>query len=163
MKHSAFTLNAEARLENSPFFRKHIRRGELVELLIKALLYVEVESHWNQSALSVGCKAGFSLLEPHVCSLTPSIPNTSASDTNQKPDGDAGSKRKSTSPTENGRNGKRARVEPEATQTEERMMHSIHATHILNCGYYSSDHQGNTRCYERSGGQINIPSALFKE
>ncbi|KAJ7242580.1 WD40-repeat-containing domain protein [Mycena haematopus] len=70
-KHTAFTLCMEGRLENSPNFSKHIPRGELVELLSKSLLYREVESHWKADHMALNCKAGFSLLEPHVCSLDP--------------------------------------------------------------------------------------------
>ncbi|KAJ7492077.1 WD40 repeat-like protein [Mycena latifolia] len=70
-KHTAFSLCMEGRLENSPNFSKHIPRGELVDLLSKALLYREVESHWKADHLAVNCKAGFSLLDPHICSLEP--------------------------------------------------------------------------------------------
>jgi transducin (beta)-like 1 len=58
----------EGRLESTPHFAKHIPRGELVELLTKALLYVEVESHWKGDKLDSNCKTTFSLLEPHICS-----------------------------------------------------------------------------------------------
>jgi transducin (beta)-like 1 len=62
----------EGHLERSPYLSKHIPRGELVELLSKSLLYLEVESHWKgDAALTSNCKSGFSLLEPHVCSLEP--------------------------------------------------------------------------------------------
>ena len=67
--HSAFALRNEGRLQSSPYFSKHIPRGELIEMLSKALLYLEVESHWRNDKLTTRCKAGFSLLEPHVCSL----------------------------------------------------------------------------------------------
>ncbi|KAF7347355.1 F-box-like/WD repeat-containing protein TBL1Y [Mycena venus] len=70
-KHTAFSFCMEGRLENSPNFSKHIPRGELVDLLGKSLLYREVESHWKADHLALNCKAGFSLLEPHVCSLEP--------------------------------------------------------------------------------------------
>ncbi|KAJ7110376.1 WD40 repeat-like protein [Mycena crocata] len=70
-KHTAFSLSMEAHLENSPNFSKHIPRGELVDLLCKSLLYREVEAHWRGDHLALNCKAGFSLLEPHVCSLEP--------------------------------------------------------------------------------------------
>lgn len=56
-------------MENSQYFQKHIPRGELIELLSKALLYLEVEAHWRNNALTTNCKSGFSLLEPHICSL----------------------------------------------------------------------------------------------
>lgn len=67
--HSAFTLCNESQLDRSPHFSKHIPRGELVELLGKSLLYLEVESHWKKDHLATNCKAGFSLLDHHVCSL----------------------------------------------------------------------------------------------
>jgi hypothetical protein len=69
--HSAFTLCNEAQLKECPHFTKHIPRGELIELLGKALLYIEVESHWKADGLTANCQSGFSLLEPHVCSLDP--------------------------------------------------------------------------------------------
>ena len=69
--HSAFALRNEGRLQNSSNFSKHIPRGELIELLSKALLYLEVESHWRGDELATTCKSGFSLLEPHVCSMEP--------------------------------------------------------------------------------------------
>lgn len=69
--HSAFAIRVEGQLERSPHALKHIPRGELVELLSKALLYLEVESHWKGDSLTANCKSRFSLLEPHVCSLEP--------------------------------------------------------------------------------------------
>ncbi|KAJ7361138.1 WD40 repeat-like protein [Mycena albidolilacea] len=75
-KHSAFSLCMESRLENSPNFSKHIPRGELIDLLSKSLLYREVESHWKADHLALNCKAGFSLLEAHVCSLDPPKPKS---------------------------------------------------------------------------------------
>ncbi|KAJ6510655.1 WD40 repeat-like protein [Mycena sanguinolenta] len=70
-KHTAFSLAMEGRLENSPHFAKHIPRGELVDLLSKSLLYQEVECHWKADHLALNCKAEFTLLQPHVCSLEP--------------------------------------------------------------------------------------------
>ncbi|KAJ7057089.1 WD40 repeat-like protein [Mycena amicta] len=70
-KHAAFNLCSEARLEESPNFSKYIPRGELIDLLSKSLLYREVESHWKADNLALNCKVGFSLLEPHICSLEP--------------------------------------------------------------------------------------------
>jgi transducin (beta)-like 1 len=67
--HSAFALRNEARLQHSAYFSKHIPRGELIELLTKALLYIEVESHWRGDELATNCKNGFSLLDPHACSI----------------------------------------------------------------------------------------------
>ncbi|KAJ7837379.1 WD40 repeat-like protein, partial [Mycena olivaceomarginata] len=75
-KHTAFSLCMEGRLENSPNFSKHIPRGELIDLLSKSLLYREVESHWKADHLALNCKAGFSLLEAHVCSLDPPKPKS---------------------------------------------------------------------------------------
>ena len=69
--HSAFAICMESRLEESSHFTKHIPRGELIELLSKALLYIEVESHWRGDAMTTNCQTGFSLLETHVCSLDP--------------------------------------------------------------------------------------------
>jgi transducin (beta)-like 1 len=77
--HSAFALRNEGRLQNSPYFSKHIPRGELIELLSKALLYLEVESHWRNDELTTKCKTGFSLLESHVCSLDASAPKSAQS------------------------------------------------------------------------------------
>lgn len=71
MHHTAFALVKEAALEQSPDYRKHIPRGELIELLGKALMYTEVESHFRKDELSMNCKTGFSLLERHVCSSDP--------------------------------------------------------------------------------------------
>lgn len=68
LKHSAFTILNEGRIQNSPYLARHIPRGELIDLLGKALLYVEVESHWRRDAVTTNCNSGFSLLEPHVCS-----------------------------------------------------------------------------------------------
>jgi transducin (beta)-like 1 len=74
--HSAFTIRNEGRLDHSPNFGKHIPRGELVELLSKALLYMEVEAHWRGTSLTANCKTGFSLLDSHVCSLDPHLKPT---------------------------------------------------------------------------------------
>lgn len=114
----------EGRLEQSPHFSKHIPRGELVELLSKALLYVEVEAHWKGDALTTNCKTGFSLLEPHICSVEPKAKSTrpltqppvQEKDIEQttKTNGDAGVKRKADGPsTEDARVEKRARRTPE--------------------------------------------------
>lgn len=66
-------LRAEGHLEKAPCYGKHVPRGELVELLSKALLYSEVEAHWRGNALTKNCKSRFSLLDKHVCSLDPAI------------------------------------------------------------------------------------------
>ncbi|KAF7784218.1 hypothetical protein Agabi119p4_383 [Agaricus bisporus var. burnettii] len=70
--HSAFALFSEGSLKNSPWFSKHIPRGELIDLLSKALLYIEVESHWRGDSMTTNCKNRFSLLERHVCTDKPS-------------------------------------------------------------------------------------------
>lgn len=72
--HSAFVLRAESRLEHSPYYRKHIPRGELVELLSKALLFSEVEAHWRNDSMTLKCTNQFKLLEPHVCAYDPKFP-----------------------------------------------------------------------------------------
>ena len=72
--HSAFVLHAEGRLDKSSHFGRHVPRGELIELLSKALLYSEVEAHWRGNAMTTNCKTNFSLLERHVCSLDPTLP-----------------------------------------------------------------------------------------
>ncbi|TBU34793.1 WD40 repeat-like protein [Dichomitus squalens] len=72
--HSAFVLRAEGRLEHSPHYRKHVPRGELVELLSKALLFSEVEAHWKGNAMTMSCTNQFRLLEPHTCSFDPKFP-----------------------------------------------------------------------------------------
>ena len=71
--HSAFVLRAEGHLEKSACYGQHVPRGELVELLSKALLYSEVEAHWRGNALTKNCKASLSLLNKHVCSLDPTL------------------------------------------------------------------------------------------
>ena len=69
-------MRAEGRLEKSEHYGKHIPRGELVDLLSKALLYSEAEAHWKGNAMTNNCKAPFSILDHHVCSLDPSLPAT---------------------------------------------------------------------------------------
>ncbi|KAI0669777.1 WD40 repeat-like protein [Trametes maxima] len=69
--HSAFVLRAESHLDHSPHFRKHVPRGELVELLSKALLFSEVEAHWKGDSMTLSCRNSFNILEPHVCSAAP--------------------------------------------------------------------------------------------
>ncbi|KAJ6516812.1 WD40 repeat-like protein [Mycena vitilis] len=128
-KHAAFSLANEARLENSPSFSKHLPRGELVKLLSNSLLYREIESHWKEDPLTINCKAGFSLLEPHVCSLEPppDSPVTWPMGHSQRPLGQsnrincvADGKRKATSPL-GGADvpaEKRARREPDDMDTD---------------------------------------------
>ena len=48
--------------------------GELVELLAKAMLYVEVEKHWaGKDQMVINCIAPFSLLEEHICNVDPNL------------------------------------------------------------------------------------------
>ncbi|KAH9964195.1 WD40 repeat-like protein, partial [Russula dissimulans] len=73
-QHTAFSLLNEGHLHHSVHLEKQIPRGELIELLIKALLYTEVEAHWRgNNDMTGNCGTGFTLLETHVCSLNPSI------------------------------------------------------------------------------------------
>ena len=67
--HTAYALKAEGRLEQSNHFNDHIPRGELVELLTKALLYTEVETHCKGDGLITDCQTPFSLLKRHECSI----------------------------------------------------------------------------------------------
>jgi transducin (beta)-like 1 len=107
--HTAFSIRMEGKLDQSPYISKHIPRGELIELLSKALLYVEVEAHWKGNAMTTNCKTGFSLLEPHICSLDPKAkpakppPRPTARDKepeqNAKTNGDTGTKRKADAPS----------------------------------------------------------------
>ncbi|KAH9965120.1 WD40-repeat-containing domain protein [Lactifluus volemus] len=76
-QHTAFSLLNEGHLQHSVHLEKQIPRGELIELLIKALLYTEVEAHWRGNNDMIGnCTTGFSLLETHVCSLNPNLKPT---------------------------------------------------------------------------------------
>ncbi|KAI0639523.1 WD40 repeat-like protein [Trametes polyzona] len=68
-QHSAFVLRAESHLEHSQHFGKNVPRGELVELLSKALLFSEVEAHWKGDKLTLSCRNPFNILERHVCSM----------------------------------------------------------------------------------------------
>ena len=124
-QHSAFVIRVEGRLEQSPHFSKHIPRGELIELLSKALLYVEVEAHWKGDAMTTNCKSGFSLLEPHTCSYPKAKPEhppplpaarEKAPEQNTKINKNAGTKRKANTPsTTDGHVVKRAKRTPEST------------------------------------------------
>lgn len=102
----------EGRLDQSPHIKKHIPRGELIELLSKALLYSEVEAHWKGDELSTNCSVPFSLLDPHACSLQPhSSTNNIREPSTAKVNGDTAGKRKATTPSEDARAEKRARKE----------------------------------------------------
>ncbi|KAF7329882.1 hypothetical protein MKEN_00251900 [Mycena kentingensis (nom. inval.)] len=118
-KHTAFSLCMEGRLEDSTNFSKHIPRGELIDLLSKSLLYREVESHWKEDNLSANCKIGFSLLEPHICSLEPPRGKNAPVQpvyTQLARAGNGDAKRKG-DPLSAGPAGKRAKLEPNAKPT----------------------------------------------
>ncbi|KAH6916628.1 WD40 repeat-like protein [Coprinopsis sp. MPI-PUGE-AT-0042] len=76
--HSAFSILHEGQLQRTPYMRKHIPRGELIQLLGKALLYQEVEAHWRGDGLTRACQSGFSLLESHTCTQDPQPSTTDA-------------------------------------------------------------------------------------
>lgn len=121
-QHSAFTLRMEGRLDNSHHIKKHIPRGELVELLSKALLYSEVEAHWKEDGLANNCKNKFSLLEHHVClfdSDEQPHPSAQPNGSSYLPVvGDTKSKRKSVTPSsEDGHVEKRARREDDDSES----------------------------------------------
>jgi transducin (beta)-like 1 len=134
----------EGRLESSPHFTKHIPRGELVELLSKALLYIEVEAHWKGDSMTANCKTGFSLLEHHVCSLDPkappkpkpppprpipAVPAKVVAEANGSTD--AGAKRKASTPstsTDDGRAEKRPRRDADDMDVEPTYSSSLSAS-----------------------------------
>ncbi|KAF4611781.1 hypothetical protein D9613_004153 [Agrocybe pediades] len=66
--HSAFALRNESGLDDATIFKTHIARGELINLLGKAMLYMEVEAHWKSDGLRTDCKGAFTLLGRHSCS-----------------------------------------------------------------------------------------------
>ncbi|EJD51933.1 WD40 repeat-like protein [Auricularia subglabra TFB-10046 SS5] len=66
-EHAAYNLRSEARLDTSNYKKTYLKRHTLIDLLAKALLYVEVETHWREDGRSVHCTAPFSLLKKHVC------------------------------------------------------------------------------------------------
>ena len=85
--HSAYNLRQEGNLNQSSNFTKVIRRGELIELLYKALLYTEVEAHWNDVKPLKPCKGKFSLLDIHTCSTEPdsgAVPTSQISTTERR-------------------------------------------------------------------------------
>lgn len=46
--HTAYLFRSEAKLDRTPINRVLIKRGELIDLLTKALLYTEVQVHWKK-------------------------------------------------------------------------------------------------------------------
>lgn len=122
LQHSAFTLRMETRLDHSHHIKKPVPRGELVELLSKALFYSEVEAHWRSDSLATNCKASFSLLEHHVCSVDAEEPSEPTRINGQLGSlnvaGDSVNKRKSATPfSADGRVEKRARKETEEKES----------------------------------------------
>ncbi|KAG8689504.1 hypothetical protein FRC08_010918 [Ceratobasidium sp. 394] len=110
-QHTAFCLRQEARLDVSPNAKVHIPRGGLVTLLQKALLYIEVETHWRRDPKASACSSPFSLLSSHVCSsssITPASPGSTPR--GEKTNGKAADKRRM-SPKSANRGQKRARLE----------------------------------------------------
>jgi transducin (beta)-like 1 len=125
---------------------KHIPRGELIELLIKALLYTEVEAHWRgNNDMTGNCTTGFSLLETHACSLNPSIKPTVKLSANPTPapiipgshsalasePSDSAQKRKASTPDgEEGHSEKRQKID-EANNVEVEEKNSDGASTLL--------------------------------
>ncbi|TCD68083.1 hypothetical protein EIP91_011536 [Steccherinum ochraceum] len=122
-QHSAFVLRAEGRLDRTSLSRTHIPRGELVELLSKALLYAEAESHWRGSSYLANCKAPFSVLQPHVCDVedaphstrtfvpAPIPPETAPSFSSPNTNGSAEKRKADAATVDSSRKEKRARTE----------------------------------------------------
>ncbi|KAH7334520.1 WD40-repeat-containing domain protein [Rhizoctonia solani] len=113
-QHTAFCLRQEARLDVSPNAKVHIPRGGLIRLLQKALLYIEVETHWSQDAKINPCSSPFSLLSNHICSSMP----TSPGGTPQGQRNGAKSDKRRTSPKSANRQ-KRARLENQEGKEKE--------------------------------------------
>lgn len=119
-EHTAFALRAEGHLERSPYFDYHIPRGELVELLSKALLYIEVETHCKGEGLISDCCAPFRLLKRHACAADPLEELNGTADKNGKRTTGAGLteaqlKRKADTPADGDSEDRRLKrsVEPE--------------------------------------------------
>jgi transducin (beta)-like 1 len=110
MDHAAFALRNEAQLEATPNYQKHIPHGELVELLGKALLFIEVEKHWaGNNQMITNCISPFSLLEEHTCTVDPTLqPTVSLSKAIEA----ESSKRKINDDYDSGQVVKRPRAEP---------------------------------------------------
>ncbi|KAF8711705.1 WD40 repeat-like protein, partial [Rhizoctonia solani] len=113
-QHTAFCLRQEARLDISPNAKVHIPRGGLITLLQKALLYIEVETHWSNDGKPNSCTSPFSLLANHVCAS--SMP-ASPGGTPQGRNGTKADKRR-TSPKSANRQ-KRARLENQENKDKE--------------------------------------------
>jgi transducin (beta)-like 1 len=128
--HSAFSILHEGQLQRTPYVRKHIPRGELIQLLGKALLYQEVEAHWRGDGLTRACQTGFSLLEPHTCSQDP-LPSAA--------DAVKGTTAKGTSRAEGSRNTEATRSRGNALPQQPKASTSQQAT------TKSSEQAGNKR------------------
>jgi len=131
----------EGRLDQSPHIKKHIPRGELIELLSKALLYTEVESHWKGDELATNCSAPFSLLDPHACSLQPVSSTRDAREpSGAKVNGDTASKRKASTPSEDTRAEKRARKEQDEKDAQMNVDGVFVPAFPALCSQISQDH-----------------------
>ncbi|KAH7102918.1 WD40-repeat-containing domain protein [Auriculariales sp. MPI-PUGE-AT-0066] len=64
--HTAWVLGMEARLDTD-VRRVAVKPGLLIELLVKALLYLEVDAHMDNNNFRQDCQAPFSLIKKHVC------------------------------------------------------------------------------------------------
>ncbi|KAH7106449.1 WD40 repeat-like protein [Auriculariales sp. MPI-PUGE-AT-0066] len=109
-EHAAFSLRAEARLDASSQAKTQVERGLLIELLAKALLYTEVETHWREDGVVQNCKGVFSLLRKHVCTLPRQSQTVMNVSENIATTNGHGSKRKSTGAGLDTAAGKRMRV-----------------------------------------------------
>lgn len=112
MAHTAFSLMKEGQLD-AQIAKHNIPRGELVELLGKALLYLEVEAHFKGDEAATTCKTGFSLLQRHVCSSNPPPSQPDPADVLIQTNG-ISTKRQPT-PSSSGRDPKRAKLDQENT------------------------------------------------
>lgn len=130
MQHTAFSLLKEGQLENK-VARHHIPRGELVELLGKALLYLEVEAHFKGDEAATTCKTGFSLLQRHICSPNPPAPQNDSSVILMQTNGISG--KRQPDPSSSGRDTKRVRLdqEPEHSEPEKSKKKPSDKDHIL--------------------------------
>ncbi|KAG9128157.1 hypothetical protein FRC07_004269 [Ceratobasidium sp. 392] len=109
-QHTAFCLRHEARLDASPNANVYIPRGSLVSLLQKALLYIEVETHWRRDPKASACSTPFSLLSSHICSASSTTPaSLGGTSRGEKTGGKAADKRRASSKSTNRQ--KRTRIE----------------------------------------------------
>ena len=103
--------------------------------MTKALLYIEVETHWRGDSMITECKAPFSLLQKHECTsdLAPFISSSSLQE-NVEEDvfGPASvSKRKADTPdSADGRSDKRARRENESDVADDQV------SNMMECQFF---------------------------